>query len=116
MNNLACPTIVAIIDGRPIASRDIVEESAPIRVVIGNLPYVISFNISISLDHLVVLGLNFIILKLIGESEQSIISNKTLNPTSLLLPIEIQNLTKSRPSLYKDFEKTDRKMKCLSLQ
>ena len=53
----------------PITLRDIVEESAPIRVVIGNLPYVISFNISISLDHLVVLGLNILILKLVGEND-----------------------------------------------
>ena len=71
------------IDGHPIASGGIVEESEPIRVVLGNLACVISFNVINSLEHpvisLVYLGLNFIILKLIGENEQSIISNENLN-------------------------------------
>ena len=69
LSNLPCPTTIAVIDGRPIASKDLVEESEPIRIVLGNLSCVISFNIISSPKHLVVLGLNFIILKLIGESE-----------------------------------------------
>ena len=34
LKNLLCPASVIVIDGRPIASWDIVEESEPIRVVI----------------------------------------------------------------------------------
>ena len=57
LSNLPCPATVAVIDGRPIASGDIVEESEPIRVVLGNLACVISFNIISSPEHLIILGL-----------------------------------------------------------
>ena len=72
LRNLHCPTSVVVIDSRTIASRDIVEESEPIRVVLGSFSCVISFNIIRSPEHPVILGLNFIILKLTGEFEQSI--------------------------------------------
>ena len=45
LHKLPSPVYVEVIDGRPIASSDIVEESEPIRVVLGNLARVISFNI-----------------------------------------------------------------------
>jgi hypothetical protein len=48
---------VAVIDGRSIASGDIVEESELIRIVLGNLACTISFNIISSLEYLIVLGL-----------------------------------------------------------
>ena len=57
LSNLPCPATVAVIDGRPIASGDIVEESEPIRVVLGNLACVISFNIISSPEHPIILGL-----------------------------------------------------------
>ena len=47
---------VGVIDGRPITSGDIVEESEPICVVLGNLASVISFNIISSPEHSLVLG------------------------------------------------------------
>ena len=51
------PASVAVIDGRSIASGDITEESEPIRVVLGNLATIISFNIISSPEHPIVLGL-----------------------------------------------------------
>ena len=36
LHKLPNPVSVGVIDGRPIASGDIVEESEPIRVVLGN--------------------------------------------------------------------------------
>ena len=51
------PMSVEVIDGCPIASSDTVEESGPIRVVLGNLASVISFNIISSLEHSLLLGL-----------------------------------------------------------
>ena len=51
-----CPASVIVIDGRPIASGDIVEESEPIRVVLGSFACVISFNIISSPEHPVILG------------------------------------------------------------
>ena len=56
LNKLMNPVIVGVIDGRPIASSDI-EESEPIRVVLGNLASVISFNIISSAEQSLVLGL-----------------------------------------------------------
>ena len=57
MRNLPCPASVVGIDGHPIASRDIVEESEPIRVVFGSFACVISFNMISSPEHPVILGL-----------------------------------------------------------
>ena len=57
LHKLPSPVSVGVIDGRPIASGDIVEESEPIRVVLGNLASVISFNIISSPEHSLVLGL-----------------------------------------------------------
>ena len=55
LHKLPSPVSVGVIDGRPIASGDIVEESEPIRVVLGNLASVISFNIISSPEHSLVL-------------------------------------------------------------
>ena len=57
LRNLPCPASVIVIDGRPIESGDIVEESEPIRVVLGSFACVISFNIISSPEHPVILGL-----------------------------------------------------------
>ena len=57
LNSLPNPVSVEVIDGRPIASCDTVEESEPIRVVIGDLASIISFNIIRSPEHPLVLGL-----------------------------------------------------------
>ena len=47
---LHCPVLVIVIDGRPNASVDIIEESKSVRVVLGDLACVISFNIIHSSD------------------------------------------------------------------
>ena len=57
LKKLSCPIPVTVIDGRPIASGDILEESEPVRVVLGDLTCVISFNIIHSPEHSVILGL-----------------------------------------------------------
>ena len=57
LHKLPHPASVAVIDGRPIASGDITEESEPIRVVLGDLACMISFNIIKSPEHPVILGL-----------------------------------------------------------
>jgi transposase InsO family protein len=57
LHKLPSPVSVGVIDGRPIASGDITEESEPIRVVLGDLACVISFNIISSPEHSLVLGL-----------------------------------------------------------
>ena len=57
LRKLPCPASVVVIDGRPIASGNIVEESEPISVVLNNLACVVSFNIISSLEHPIVLGL-----------------------------------------------------------
>ena len=54
---LRCPVSVTIIDGRPIAYRDITKESESVRVVLDDLACVISLNIIHSLEHPIVLGL-----------------------------------------------------------
>ena len=46
-----------VIDGHPISSRDILEESELVHVVLGDLACVIGFNIIHSPDHSVILGL-----------------------------------------------------------
>ena len=50
------PASVIVIDGQPIASSNIVEESESIRVVLNKLACVISFNINSSIEHLIVLS------------------------------------------------------------
>jgi hypothetical protein len=57
LKKLSCSTPVTVIHGRPIASEDIIEESEEVCVVLGNLAYVISFNIIHSPEHLIILGL-----------------------------------------------------------
>ena len=57
LTNLPCSATIVVIDSRPIASRKIVEESEPIRVVLGNFSCAISFNIISSPQNLVILGL-----------------------------------------------------------
>ena len=57
LRKLSCPASVVVIDGRPIASGNIVEESEPIQVVLGSFVCVISFNIISSPEHPIVLGL-----------------------------------------------------------
>ena len=52
-----CPVFVVVIDGFPIASRNIIEQSGPISVVLNNLVCVVSFSIISSPKHLIVLGL-----------------------------------------------------------
>ena len=46
LNKLPSPISVGVIGGCPIASGDIVEESEPIHVILGDLASVISFNTS----------------------------------------------------------------------
>ena len=57
LRKLPVPTSVVVIDGRPIASGNIVEESEPIQVVLGSFVCVVSFNIISSPEHPIVLGL-----------------------------------------------------------
>ena len=57
LEKLPCPTLVLVIDYRPIASGNIVEECEPIRVVLEELACVISFIIISSFEHPIVLGL-----------------------------------------------------------
>ena len=45
LRKLPCPVSIVVIDGRPIASRKIGEESEPISVVLDNFTCVVSFNI-----------------------------------------------------------------------
>ena len=49
--------LVAVIDGRTIASGDVVKESRPLRVTLGNFSCNVAFNIISSPEHLVVLGM-----------------------------------------------------------
>ena len=64
LRNLPCPASVVVIDGRLIASGDIVEESEPIRVVLGSFACVVSFNIISSPEHPVSCGFSHTIGKL----------------------------------------------------
>ena len=57
LHKLPYPASVVVIDGRPIASGPIVEESEPVRIVLGDLACIISFNIISSPEHPLVLGL-----------------------------------------------------------
>jgi hypothetical protein len=56
LKKLPCSTPITIIDCLPIASRDIGDESKAIRVVLGNLACVISFNIIHRPEHPIILG------------------------------------------------------------
>ena len=57
LRKLPCPTSVVVIDGRPTASGNIVEESELLSVALNNLVCVVSFNIISSPEHPFVLGL-----------------------------------------------------------
>ena len=57
LHKLPCPVSVVVIDGRPIASGKIFEESEPIHILLGDLGCVVSFNIIRSPEHPIVLGL-----------------------------------------------------------
>ena len=57
LRKLSCPAFFVVIDGHPIASGKIVEESKPIQVFLDNFVCKVSFNIISSPDHPVVLGL-----------------------------------------------------------
>ena len=57
LRKLQCPASVVVIDGRPIASGNIIEESEPINIVLDNLACVVSFNIISIPEHPIVLGL-----------------------------------------------------------
>jgi hypothetical protein len=46
-----------VIDGHPIASGKIFEESEPIHILLGDLGCVVSFNIICNPEHPIVLGL-----------------------------------------------------------
>ena len=45
LRKLPCPASLVVIDGRPIASENIIEESEPVNIVLDNLACVVSFNI-----------------------------------------------------------------------
>ena len=51
---LLCPNSVVVIDGHPIASRNIIEESEPVSIVLDNLACVVSFNIISIPEHPIV--------------------------------------------------------------
>ena len=57
LRKLPCPASVVVIDGRPIASENILEESEHIQVVLGSFVCMVSFNITSSPEHPIVLGL-----------------------------------------------------------
>ena len=57
LRKLPCPVSVVVIDGRPIASGNIIEELEPVNIVLDNLACVVSFNIISIPEHPIVLGL-----------------------------------------------------------
>jgi hypothetical protein len=57
LRKLSCPASVVVIDGRPIASGNIIEESEPVNIVLDNLACLVSFNIISIREHPIVLGL-----------------------------------------------------------
>ena len=57
LRKLLCPASVVVIDGRPIASGNIIEELEPVNIVLDNLACVVSFNIISIPEHPIVLGL-----------------------------------------------------------
>ena len=91
---LHSPVSVTVIDDRPIASRDITEESELVRVVLCDLTCVISFNVIHSPEHPIVLGLPWFELhnpqihlrkRLILESKKNHISNFLLGHQKQIL-------------------------------
>ena len=56
LRKLPCPVFVVVIDGRPIASGNIIDESELVNIVLDNLACV-SFNIISIPEHPIVLGL-----------------------------------------------------------
>ncbi len=56
LNTLPYPTLVTIIDGRPISSRDVLEESEAVRAVLRSTACLIDFNVIHSPTHPVILG------------------------------------------------------------
>ena len=61
LKNLPHPTSVTVIDGRPIASGDIIQETEPVRIVLGDLACVICFIVIHSPEQAIIVGFNFII-------------------------------------------------------
>ena len=58
LKKLPCPASVIVIDGRPNASGNIIEEeSEPVNIVLDNPACVVSFNIISIPEHPIVLGL-----------------------------------------------------------
>ena len=57
LSNLPCPASVVVIDARPIASGNIIQESEPVNIVLDNLACAVSFNIISIPEHPIVLGL-----------------------------------------------------------
>jgi hypothetical protein len=57
LRKLSSPASIVVIDGHPIASGNIIEESKPVNIVIHNLVCLVSFNIISILEHPIVLGL-----------------------------------------------------------
>jgi hypothetical protein len=57
LQKISHPIYIFVIDGRCIASGDILEESKPIRVALGSLVCNISFNIIASPEYPIILGL-----------------------------------------------------------
>ena len=57
LHTLPCPVSVVVIDGCPIASGKIVEESKLVHILLGDLGCVVSFNRMCSLEHRIVLDL-----------------------------------------------------------
>ena len=117
---MQCPVSITVIDGRPIASRDITEESESIRVVLGNLACVISFNIIHSRKHLIVLGLPWFDLynpqidwkkRVILESKKNHISNFPIAYNPNLEGYQISTI--SLENLRKEGQK---ELKCLYLR
>jgi hypothetical protein len=57
LRKLSCLTSLTVIDGRLIASGDIIQETEPVRIVLGDLACVIHFNVIHSPEHPVILDL-----------------------------------------------------------
>ena len=57
LRKLSCLAFVVVVDRRPIALGNIIEESEPINIVLDNLACIVSFNIISIPEHPIVLGL-----------------------------------------------------------
>ncbi len=93
---LSCPISIVVIDGNPIASGKIIEESEPIRLVLGSFSCVISFNIFSSPEHPIILGLLWFELhnpRINWKHEKSYGDSRLkLNMKPLLMNIKIVNV------------------------